>query len=216
MGLPFPQNLHKIALARAPQNNRNTYPTQTLDLALLEKYRTKWLSTREKYPEERVGLLKRKIHTTYKWLYAHDREWLKSHYPSYKNSRNASKNWEQEDEHIAVEVRLYASRVKNRSVKPTWITSTSLLKNIGQISSIRANLHKLPLTVQTLAEVTETREAFVIRRVQWIAECYRREQVIPTRRQFVERGHFYLPQERWISVQVAINDALRMLSVNSR
>jgi len=216
IGLQFPGHLHKTALPQAPQNNFDICPEQTPDLALLERYRTMWLSTREKYPEDLVGHLNCKIHTTYKWLYAHDREWLRSHYPTHKSSRNASRNrnWEQADEQIATEVRSYALHIKNSSGKPTWITSTSLLKNISQFSSIRANIHKLPLTAQALAEVTETHEAFVIRRIHWLVECYHLEQVVPTRRQFIMRGHFYLAHERWTSVQIAITDALSQLSAN--
>jgi Tn7-like transposition protein D/TniQ len=214
MGLQFPQNLNKTALPQAPQNNFNTCPTQTSDPGPLEKYRTIWLSTREKYPEDKVVQLKCKIHTAYKWLYAHDREWLRSHYPTYKSSHFAFRNWEQADEQIAIEVRSWASHIKSTSVKPIWITSTSILKNTNQLSSIRANLHKLPLTAQALAEVTETHEAFVIRRIHWLVECYRQEQVVPTRRQFIMRGHFYLAHERWTSVQIAITDALSQLSAN--
>lgn len=188
-------------------------PAQEIEAAERATHRRLWLSTREGNPEDGIRQIKQKIPRTYDWLYHYDREWL-SLTPKKKTAQRphgALVNWTQRDLQISQQIRLSARHLKENSTRPIRVTINSLAHSAGQREVIAKNLDKLPLTAQVLEEVTETCEAFALRRVQWLAECYICENVHPTRWQFVHRGNFHHPQARWKSVKNAVDDALRRL-----
>ena len=59
---------------------------------------------------------------------------------------------------------------------------------IASTSETVSRPNDFPLTVQSLQDVRETREAFALRRIQWVLQRYREERIKPTRREFTLRS----------------------------
>jgi Tn7-like transposition protein D/TniQ len=214
-GLSFGSMPNQIVSSQDVQCNESIQPVNEALAALRDKYRMIWLSAREENPGDTIRQIRPKIPGTYIWLYRHDREWL-ALAPKKKGyaQNGACVEWEQRDRQLALQIRHSALHLKKNSGHPIRVTINSLIHDGGQRQIIYKNRDKLPLTAQALEEVIETSEAFVIRRVQWLAECYQQENVRPTSTQFMTRGSFYLPQARWKSVKDAVDDALRMLGAD--
>ncbi len=69
----------------------------------------------------------------------------------------------------------------------------------------------MPLAAQALQEAIESREAFAVRRIWWVVERYRRENIFPTRSQLMVRASVYGVADK-PQVKQAIDSALETLS----
>jgi hypothetical protein len=75
---------------------------------------------------------------------------------------------------LAEEVKSAAFLLKNLPERPIHVTISAIGREIGQLALLQQHLDKLPRTAGTLKECVETREAFAVRRVMWIAQvCHR-------------------------------------------
>jgi hypothetical protein len=165
-------------------------------------------------PEASRTTLSRKYPKLYTWLSRRDQDWMEAHKPPSRKGTRAilsRVDWEGRDRQLAEAVTTAAKELRQVPGCPIRVTITAVANKIGYV--LLTYRQKLPLTAQALAEVVETREAFAIRRVWWVAECYRQEGVCPARSQLVRRANVdalkALPE-----VQRVVEAALKMLGYN--
>jgi ribosomal 50S subunit-associated protein YjgA (DUF615 family) len=181
----------------------------------LQLYRNEWLDIRHSYPEAKLQDLRKLASTAYNWLSLYDLKWLNENSPASVRAvaSNGSNwiDWAERDATWSNAVLDAAHRLINSPTRPKQITVAVLGREIGELSKIRNSLDKLPLTAQALAEVVETAEQIVIRRIQWVTEKYRQESVYPSRNQLERRAGVYPKVKQSIQVQEAIAEALSIL-----
>jgi hypothetical protein len=119
-------------------------------------------------------------------------------------------NWDHRDLQLAREVRSAADVLKGLTAHPIQVTVATIGRTIGHLALLQQHLDKLPATARALAEVTETREDFALRRIQWATTTYLQEQRYPQPWEFIRRAGL----ERvsmWPTVEGAIHAALQTL-----
>ncbi|PSB34402.1 TnsD family Tn7-like transposition protein [Stenomitos frigidus] len=183
--------------------------------ASLHRYRREWLTARQVYPEAGRTALKKQFQRVYTWLYRNDREWLEAHLPPRmaKSPPPVRVDWEHRDIELADAARQAAIQLQTRPGKPTQITIAAVGRQLGQLALIQRHLDKLPVTAQVLSELVETREAFALRRIQWVVECYREEGICPQRWQLVRRAGLRPEIEGLPVVQKALDEAVESLKI---
>jgi hypothetical protein len=125
-----------------------------------------------------LALLLPKEHS---WLYRHDREWLEQHSPTalHKKWSDQRVDWEALDRGVAVQLRKFF-REMLWEIPLRRVTLSALERRIGQPHWIARRQAKLPECMRVISEVTETIDAFRLRRIAWaVAELDR--QALPTR-----------------------------------
>ncbi len=179
---------------------------------MLEEYRARWISALEEYQGMGVKFIRGKFPKLYGWLYRHDTAWLKAHLPvKLRAHRQVSPvDWQQRDQQLAQLVEISAHRLRHQAGKPTQITLAAIGRDIGQLALLQQHLPKLPVVARLLGGLVETREAFAIRRIQWVTQQYEEELRIPKRWEFIKRAGIdrlaTIPQ-----IEEALDAALRKL-----
>ncbi len=184
----------------------------------LDLYRQVWLSSLQDEPEATITQRRNKLENVYKWLTENDKEWLKNHKPIHKQRRSRrdfSRDWKDRDTKLAVEVKASISRIKNVIGRPIRLTIHEIGRDCGQRETLYKHLDKLPLTAKILSEATETFEAYALRRIQWVTECYLQERVQPKRWQLIYRAGVHR-KANIPPVKEAIDAALEYLSSASQ
>lgn len=106
----------------------------------------------------------------YRWLYKHDREWLRELLPAspkrvvYQNKRV---NWGQRDKLLVKEVNQAILTLRMGNKKPVRITISRVGRSLGKLALLERHLDKLPLCYSFLKVNLETEEQFQIRKVDW-------------------------------------------------
>ena len=147
----------------------NTSQTQSIDLQQRAIYRKRWQQAKKSNPDASVKELRKVEPATYTWLYRHDRKWLHQHKPIQVRvqSRQQRVDWKARDLSLVVKLRRAAQRLKRR--KPfVRISPTRLAREIGHATLLTRHLDKLPTCRQALLELTESREAFAVRRIKMV------------------------------------------------
>ena len=150
-----------------------------------------WLDAIAIQPGVGVKGLRRQFPAIYAWLYRHDRDWLRAHTPLRQIANpqsNRRVNWKTRDEQFALAVQEAAQRLLSRDGKPVRLSKSALIRETGQSSMIFEKIDKLPRTAAILILMSESREAFAVRRIQITATQFLREQVIPRQWQLVRRA----------------------------
>lgn len=176
---PFPSE-SKVKLKNAQQE-----PTDLLSL-----YRRKLLDTIE---EAGTGVsrrqIQRKIPVAYYYLSSNDSGWLEDHLlPRKVGPRKSYVNWEEVDILLAPKIKMVARQLRDAPGRPRRVSKSAIARESGHLGAIHYNLPQLPLTTAALAEVEESREDYAIRRIWWVADCYREEEVYPARWQLMNRA----------------------------
>jgi hypothetical protein len=165
-------------------------------------------------PGQKITLkaLRRKLPREYAWLRRNDSEWLKGHKPppQRRNQPTTGVDWKRRDAEYAAAVRAAASRLKEAPGRPVQMTRTAIRRALGAITLLRQKLHNMPLTVQVLEGVVETREQYAVRRVWWVAGLYLQEHVLPREWQLVTRANVYSLRHN-SAVKCAVEGAMNML-----
>lgn len=177
------EETRSLATKHAPNRQSNKFP----DRAKIDHFRSEWLMALENHPTQNLKFLWSVAPQAYRWLYFHDWEWLQPHLPKRKKQPLSRIDWQGLDSSLAVEVRCFAETLKESKERPFRISKSVIGRGIGHLSRLEFNLEKLPKTAQTLKEVVETHEQFVLRRIRWIVSCYLREQRNPKRWEFLRR-----------------------------
>lgn len=216
LGLLTAQTSDGVDYLLLQQNQRSVKKTIFPGPELLEKYRSVWLNALEKNQDSKFGQIVHKFSATYGWLRTYDEKWLKAHTPVFKSKGVPPRpqiDWEQRDKQFSAEIRSFALPLQSLDY-PVRLSNEFILNNVGQKSTIRYNLHRLPLTTETLEEFVETREEFALRRLRCATENFRKECVIPSRTALIHRARLMEAQRCWPSVKRAIEGALRDLENN--
>ncbi|GAP97957.1 TnsD family Tn7-like transposition protein [Leptolyngbya sp. NIES-2104] len=214
LNLPLPrQAVFPIGIG-AEITRRRCQPSKVDEQQL---YRDEWLAIREKCPEAELKELRMLAPRAYNRLSRYDAKWFSEHCPS--STRVATPrtsgqiNWSERDADWSNAILEAANLLLFSPSRPKQITASVLGREIGELTKIRGNLDKLPLTTQALAEVVETPEQIAVRRIHWVTERYREENVFPTRNQFERRAGIYPKVKQSNVVQGAIAAALSTLSL---
>lgn len=155
---------------------------------LRETNRRIWIAARQKHPDAGVNMLRSIIPTrVYTWLYRNDKEWLDLHSaPKQRILRNANRiKWDERDKKIAVQIHAAAQAIRELPDRPRQITVTAIGQNIGQLALLQRHLDHLPLTRAKLDEVVETRIAWAVRRIHYVRDQARENNISLLRWQFI-------------------------------
>lgn len=188
--LPFPRPASRTCQIDEKQKLRSPV-TGTPEPITVEAYRASWLDAMQMYQADGIKLLRSRVPNTYNWLYRNDTAWLKAHLPLTKMDRKCREirvDWQKRDEQLAEMVVTSANRLRHQAGKPTQITLSAIGRDIGQLALLQQHLLKLPVTGRLLEDLIETREAFAIRRIHWIAKQYESEQLRPRRWEFIKKA----------------------------
>jgi len=200
---------------RVTASNVEILPHQSeeQETSLREQHRARWIAALESGSNiwaSRQG----EIQAAFQWLYRHDREWLQEHWPPPRKLTERREQRKRADVQRSEQVRTIALRLKNEAQHPVRITSAVISREIRKAGLPRGwrDRERYPLTAQALDEVVETLEAFQVRRVWWVADCYQRERICPRRWQLIERTGLNAITAASPVVEAAIDAALHMLA----
>ncbi|MCA1994421.1 MAG: TnsD family transposase [Coleofasciculus sp. S288] len=212
LGLSFPRRSNRsIRMTHCPKSGLiNSVATHS---SRLETYRQEWLEARVAFPDAGRTLISRKFPRIYSWLSKHDPLWLEDHKPprqrhSLNQPNRSCVDWETRDAHFAAAILTTSERLLNAPFRPQRITKAVLGREIEQLTKINGNLDKLPMTAKVLAEVVETAVQVAVRRLEWVTERFRSENVYPTPSQLKRRASIQKNVATNKKVQKAIEDAL--------
>jgi Tn7-like transposition protein D/TniQ protein len=187
-------------------------------------YRAQWLAILEEAPDEALKILQRRAKGIYSWLVRNDREWFAAHHPipgkrsrsqvhidSAREDQRIKENVHH-DTFLAESIRKVAYNLMNLSGRPVKVTRRRITIEIPEVRRLRARIYKFPLATQALQEVMETREAFALRRIQWIRDRYLEERVYPQPWQFLDRAGLKMQILQIQIVKQAFDEAMNVLS----
>jgi hypothetical protein len=151
---------------------------------ILKNNREEWLSVRKKHPRAlRTDFQHEIAPRLYQWLKKYDGDWLSERCPPpYRRVGSARQvDWKKRDIELSQKVRASAKRLKVIKGRPLRISKQAIGRELDELTSItnKGSWIKLPLTMSALAEVVETPLEFAVRRVQWAADCFRDEGIVP-------------------------------------
>jgi Tn7-like transposition protein D/TniQ len=168
-------------------------------------YRAQWLTLLSEMPEATVYKLRARSRDVWNWLLQNDREWYDAHLPPRKSRRSPPvqvyvdseplgktslyKDVESYDYHIAETVRRVAQKLIDNPGPPKKVSAAEISRHVPEVRRLKYQPDKAPLTERALQEAIETREAFAIRRLEWVVRKYQEEQILPQRGNLIERAH---------------------------
>jgi hypothetical protein len=117
------------------------------------------------------------------WLRRWDQEWLNASLPFAKTKQppSATINWEEQDLLLSAAVETAVSNIYSAVNPPKRVSITEVIKKVGCRAWIEKNLDRMPLTSRTLNAHLESFEDYLIRRIAWAVEAFRKEGVSPSR-----------------------------------
>lgn len=142
-----------------------------------EAYRNRW----RKIVTENSGLSRAALahhdRAAYIWLLKHDKQWFNENSPARRRKPGTRPrvNWQERDEKYSADVRETAEDMLNRPGRPVRASRAAIVIELGIQAVVEKHADKLPLTNQTLDQVSESHMSHTIRKVRWAADCYRQE-----------------------------------------
>ncbi len=135
----------------------------------LKTYRCRWETTCTRYPDKCQNDIRKSIPAVYTWLFRHDNVWLKEHSPKKTEStiNRTYIDWEEKDNKLSMEILQTAETLLHLSGKPVWITTRKIGNTLGCYGILEKHIQQLPKTQKSLDCVTETREQYQFRRINW-------------------------------------------------
>jgi len=177
-----------------------------------ELYREQWLNALEENPQIDLPTLKAKLSTAYNWLCRNDNSWLSARTPRRPRNPNKFKaDWEARDIELSAAVRSSAARLMNAQGRPVRVSATAIGIDTRRPCLVLSNDARLPLTNQALKEVAESREAWAIRRIQWVVDCYSREGVCATQADVLTRANVWPKFRTLPNILAAAEEGVRSL-----
>lgn len=135
----------------------------------VKKDRQSWLSLQRMYPQKSIKQLREAEKALYMRLYRSDREWLKANSPKpIKRTSSERIDWNKRDEEILEKVKEAVKNLLKLEDKPVRITSGRIGYMIDEKALLEKKLDKMPKTKEFIDEVTETAQAFRLRRVKHV------------------------------------------------
>lgn len=141
--------------------------------AVHRKTLSEWLSAQ---PSATRAEIAANLPTSLEWLRDFDQEWLAATLPEKKTGticaavpRSSRKDWGLRDEVFERDLRDRVQEFGRMELKPVHRTKSFLLKELGLLDY---QLSKLPATTKAMDEFVETRDAFLMRRLEWAMREY--------------------------------------------
>ncbi|MGF2011009.1 TnsD family Tn7-like transposition protein [Nostoc sp. DedVER01b] len=181
---------------------------------VLESYRNLWLEEIAHNPGVGRTQLRSQIPTVYAQLYNYDKGWLNEHLPPPQAKNGTSSvDWASRDTATMEAVKVVTQRLKENVNPIIWVTRTTIANSLNYPASawIKKHLNNLPMTANVVEELSETREEFAVRKVQWAADCFRQENLCPQRWELVRRASLRPKTTELPLVKEAIATALEAL-----
>lgn len=167
------------------------------ELGYRDKHRQKWLDVVAKNLGASRTEYRRAAAEAYNWLVKYDKKWLEENSPERRGRIGGIRshvNWKERDKEHSSAVRNAAAAMLTTPGRPVRASRTAIAKNLGILAVVTKTPAKLPLTTETLEQVSETITAFAVRRVRWAADCYREE---------------HAPAARWkLQIRAAVSNNL--------
>jgi hypothetical protein len=213
---PGPRMVHAITCGTKRPKQFHYKKQKHYHLVIRSLRREEWLSIRKKYPNANRKKLRRELAPrAHSWLYKHDKKWLLLHSPPPLRRVGSARqvDWKKRDLQLATKVRASTMQLRSVGGRPVRITKRAIARELDELTSItyKKALVKLPLTAQALEEVIESRVEFAIRRIQWAADQFRQQKIIPAlatlgQRAGINHSIWYVPE-----VKTAFEKALLLL-----
>lgn len=212
LGLSFPRPLQFVDDRKTQEWTKRRVEFSE---ALLQKHRNTWIAVVRGSPDLRVQQLRERCRATYSFLARHDPGWLRQHVPASRESSISTNSYpdiEELDARIASAIRLASDELRQVPGRPEWITETRLLKWAGLYSIYRYRPDSYPTARQVLENAAETREQHLVRCVQWAAQEFLQERILPSYEDLRQRsGKVRSPLYRSPAVVEAIEAAMAEL-----
>lgn len=192
---------------------RGAHVSMLDETQLRNTHRKKWRELVAENTNAARNELGRIAITTYHWLLKYDREWLEDNSPERRknNGPGTRVDWSKRDEEYQVAVRETAEKMLTAAGRPVQASRTAIAGKLGILALVYKNPDKLPLTIKTLREVSESCKEFAIRRIRWAADCYRREQVLADQWKLQIRAAVGNKMVQDPAVKASMEDCSRML-----
>jgi hypothetical protein len=143
-------------------------------------HRGKLLDVLANNPELSRSSIRRKSASTYSYLHNHDREWLMAQLPRRIDSgKPRQSKWKDRDAGLAEQVAIEAQRLRALPGRPVMISATAIAQNLEIVSMWKKRAEVIPLTINALLQVGETRDDCAVRRVEWAAGCFAQQRQSP-------------------------------------
>jgi hypothetical protein len=165
---------------------------QPVDTAKGEHMREVWQRIVAQNPERSVNQLNKEEKRVYRWLLQHDREWFNDYKTvsgfANKPNPNTCIDWNERDDTYALQVNEVAADIRQLS-PPVRASHHAILQRASQPNIIRRDLSRLPKTASALVEQSESKEAFIQRKIWTAAEECRQERIRLSCNQFLHKAH---------------------------
>lgn len=214
--LTFPRHLRDSSIADKEINTRYKIVRKS-PREILEKRRQKLLKLIQDNPQAGRTELQNLAPYLIDWLRQNDAVWIESHLPpAIKNKpRPVCINWAAEDNKLAEAIKEAALSIRMME-PPVRASLSEIIRRVGNRSWIERDLGKLPLTNENLKLYVESTEDFLIRKIEYIADYFYKERIVPSRSTLESRAGIKDRQAgKTAKVQKALAAALTKLSKNS-
>lgn len=178
--------------------------------------REQWVHLAEMYPQASRAELRNLRPDIYAKLYRKDKDWLKSHplRPRSPIVRQTKIDWCNVDEQLAGEVEIVARNLRSAEGRPVKVTITSIGRELGRLALLQKHISKLPKTSASLKEYVDTREAFAVRRIEWVATEFNIAGEVPKLWQLVREAGIRPDLLHCEEVKFALEKALESASLS--
>lgn len=213
LGLTYPRNTPRSQRASGEILDRYRIVRKPLNEEL-EARRAQFMTVREANPEAGRLQLRKIAASLLDWLRRYDPEWLEEHLPAVKKSIPPPMrvDWESWDVRLATAIEAIAAQIKQTDGYPVRVSLAAIIKVVGHSAWFERNLDRLPLTAEVISKHVESFEEFLLRRVKWTEDYFRREGVLPARYKFEERAGTRGRRGNAQRVQDAVDVALKSLA----
>ncbi len=180
----------------------------------IPRWRSEWADLTLSHPEASRTQLRRLRPALFAHLAQSDPVWLDRHLPPRHPRRAAGiagpyKDWGTQDANLALKVKVAVKRLLNSPGAPKRVTARAIERQLGH--QLPSDLSRLPRTVTTLRELTESRVQFALRRIEWTANRLALEGKVLSRSQFVRAANVqYLLHLK--PIETAVDRTLNVLA----
>lgn len=214
LGLTFPRNVSGERACN-PEPNRRDILAGSISLAdRLDDRRLELLQLIKANPNSPRSQLRVLADSLFRWLGKYDPQWLEIQLPAAQiiTPKRIRVHWVQEDMALAAAVRTAISDIRSATDPQARISIAEISKRVGHVRWFHEKLDKLPVTAAVLGDHLESVEDFFVRRIEWTAECYRRDGISPSATAFKARARLRTSKtSRSMRVRAALAEALRGL-----
>jgi Tn7-like transposition protein D/TniQ len=181
-------------------------------------YRRQWQRVLKENPAASRTELRRLRPEASGWLSKHDSQWFDAASPPRRPTSGPPSmiDWKQRDADFAAAARKAAENLRRRPGRPTRVSKSAIARESGTLAVVTKRAHLVPQTIAVLEELSETAEECAIRRIQWAADSFRRENQWATYSQLVQRAGIGRSVELKPEVQTTLRETLEALSLDKR